>query len=266
MAQKRTKKRKPPSSSLSTGSFLDQWLSISRRTISGHRRVLLTERTEKRIGILDELRGVLRSHYVDPAVTEARLKVHGATKTAELLRDMLPETARTRSGELGEVLATEMAVRVLGFTVPIFRLRWKDGRNMALRGDDLVAFLVADGKPTRYMKGESKSRATLTAGVLEEADDKLLEDDGRPSRHSVLFVAHRLYEQDDNATAQMLEGHLLNSFRGCRIEHLLFALSGNSPGTLLRNHLSNRPKPKCHAVGMHVDDHQQFIASVYEEP
>ena len=136
---------------------------------------------------------------------------------------------------------------------------------MALRGDDLVAFSVSDEGLVTYLKGESKSRQRLSASVLKEADEKLLEDYGRPCRHSVIFVASRLYESGDDETAGTLEAHLLDSFRGCRIEHLLFAFSGNPSATLLRDQLSGRPGPLCHAVGLVVDDHQEFIASAYED-
>lgn len=246
------------------GDIFTDWISLKRKRIGRHRRILLEEQDGQRSVILEKLREVARAHYVDPATAAERLKKHGAAKTAELLREMLPETKKARSGELGEILATEVAVHVMEFTVPIRRLRWKDGRNMALRGDDLVAFAVNDEGPVTYLKGESKSRLRLSPSVLKEADEKLLEDHGRPGRHSVIFVANRLYEFGDNKTAGMLEAHLLDSFRGCRVEHLLFALSGNPSATLLRDQLSGRPAPPCHAVGFVVDDHQEFIASVYE--
>jgi len=82
----------------------------------------MTEHTGARAGVLDEVRDVLRSHYVSPEITAARIAELGAPKTAKLLREHVPKTRTARSGDLGEVLATEIAEQNLKFDVPIRRL------------------------------------------------------------------------------------------------------------------------------------------------
>ena len=62
----------------------------------------------------------------------------GAPETSEILKELLPTTKKSRSGDAGEILATEIAEDKLHYQVPIRRLRWKDGREAALRGDDIV--------------------------------------------------------------------------------------------------------------------------------
>ncbi|MEZ5963103.1 MAG: Hachiman antiphage defense system protein HamA [Planctomycetota bacterium] len=245
--------------------FLEEWLRVQEKKVGIHRARILTENDGTRSSAVSFLQKALLHHYEDPKLTADRLEFHGHKKCAELFREKLPEIPTLRSGELGEVIATELAERMLGFTVPIRRLRWKDGRNVPLRGDDLVAFIADANSPTRYLKGESKSYQELSSSVLEKADEQLLADSGRPTRHSVMFVADRLREKGDHELAAMLETHLLDSFRGCDIEHLLFAMCGNSPDTMVSTHLSSRGEPLCHAVALRVVDHQEFIASVYEK-
>lgn len=249
----------------SSRDFFDEWLEVRDRTIRRHQKILLREKDGARDAILDDLRSVVRSHYVSPEITARRLVELGALRTAALLRERLPAGKRSRSGELGEILATEFVTRKLAYEVPILRLRWKDGREMALRGDDVVAFRKEENDGLSFLKGEAKSRARLTHDVVRQAADALDQDHGRPGRHSVLFVAERLREQGADEMAVLLENAVLNSFSGCEVEHLLFTFSGNSPNVHLSDHLEAlRSGRRRYAVGLRIDDHGDFIQLIYE--
>lgn len=213
---------------------------------------------------LDGLRQIVRSHYVAPEVTAKRLADLGAPLTAELLREHLPNGKRGRSGDLGEILATEIAECKLSYEVPIRRLRWKDGREMALRGDDILGFSRGTTNKLHFLKGESKSRVELATAVLDEAAEALDRDQGRPSRHSVLFVANRLRELSKDDLAKELEEAVLHSFRGCSIEHMLFVLTGSNPETLMSGHLKTCAKNRRrHGVGVRIKDHGAFIDALF---
>jgi hypothetical protein len=237
-----------------------RWFITTSSTVGKHPLHLLTEGAGARATVLDDLRDVIRSHYVSPETAAKRLAELGVPKTAQLLREHVPTTKTARSGDLGEVLATEIAEQTLQFKVPIRRLRWKDGRNMALRGDDIVGIRDTKGK-LEFLKGESKSRAALATGVLDEAGAALDRDRGRPTRHAVLFVAERLRELGDDTLAARLEGAVLDSFSGSRVEHLLLALTGGNPKNLLNDHLTAAATKKRtrHAVGVRIADHGAFI-------
>lgn len=137
---------------------------------------------------------------------------------------------------------------------------------MALRGDDVVAFRKEDNEDkVSFLKGEAKSRARLTPVVVQQAAEALDKDHGRPSRHSVLFVADRLREQGVDEIAVLLENAVLNSFSGSEIEHLLFTFSGNSPELHLSEHLKTlRSRRRRYAVGLRVEDHGELVESIYE--
>jgi hypothetical protein len=244
---------------------LQRWLTTSSSAVGKHPLHLMTEQAGARDIVIDELRDVVRSHYVSPEITAKRLAELGAPKTAQLLLEHVPTKKAARSGDLGEVLATEIAEQTLNFRVPIRRLRWKDGREMALRGDDIVGIRIATNGTLEFLKGESKSRAVLSTGVLDAAGLALDKDRGRPTRHAVLFVSERLRELGDDALAARLESAVLESFAGSRVEHFLLALTGGNPHRLLNDHLTGAATKKRtrHAVGVRIVDHGAFIDLIF---
>jgi hypothetical protein len=242
-----------------------KWLRCTQSAVGRHSLRVLTECDGSRSSVLDDVRQLLREHYVDPKLMEKRIASLGAPKTAALLREYVPTRKTARSGDLGEMMATELAEQELQYDVPIRRLRWKDGREMALRGDDIIGVAHNSENKLLLLKGESKSRATLATAVLDEAGGALDSDRGRPTRHSVLFVANRLREMGDDALAEKLEEAVLASFRGVPIEHMLFVLTGGPPKNLLEAHLKGASKKNRtrHAVGVRISGHAEFIQLLF---
>jgi hypothetical protein len=107
----------------------------------------------------------------------------------------LPKSKKARSGELAEILASELVEEKLGFEVPVRRLRYKDGREMALRGDDFIGVKYSDNDALRLLKGKSKSRNMLAETTITQARRSLNRDNGRCTPSSLLFVADRLLER-----------------------------------------------------------------------
>jgi len=242
------------------------WLTASRTEIGRHLHLALAERSNQRASVIEELRRIIKCHYVAPETTLKRLAELGAPKTARLIREYIPKGRRARSGDLGEIFATEVAEQFLNFNVPIRRLRWKDDREMALRGDDLVGLSEDEKGRLRILKGESKSRAKLTTTTVSQAGKTLDNGRGRPGPHSVLFVAQRLREMNKDNLALLLELAVESSFRGTEVSHFLFTLSGNCPDALLTKHLNLARKKvrKRHAVGLTISDHALFVKNLYD--
>ncbi len=250
----------------STTNLFTRWLTVQTTEVRQHKLQILTETAGQREQVLGELCEIIRGHYLDPEITTKRLAELGAPKTAMLFKEQISKGKRARSGEIGEIFATEVARRLLGFKVPINRLRWKDGREMALRGDDIVALLKDSSGKLKFLKGESKSRISLVPAIIKQAGEALDRNRGRPNRHSVLFVANRLRELGDDELAAMLENSLIDGFRTAQIEHLLFTFSGNNPESILNTHLSSCKKKRTrHAVGMHITDHRKFVELLFSK-
>ncbi|MFO1500070.1 MAG: DUF1837 domain-containing protein [Verrucomicrobiota bacterium] len=173
----------------------DGWCDCKAKNISNGRRLhILTEIDGTRPKAHGRIVETVLSHYEDPRFLADRIKRLGFNKAAKVLEGILPKTKKARSGHVGEILATEAVSAILPeFEIPIKRLRWLDGRESALRGEDLIG-IAGDPKRVRFLKGESKSRVTLTPTVVTEARNALKANRGRPSHHAMAFVMHRLLE------------------------------------------------------------------------
>ncbi|MCY4474603.1 MAG: SAVED domain-containing protein [Chloroflexi bacterium] len=246
--------------------FLDSWLENTRHVVGEHAVLVFSERLGGRACVDDDLRGVFRDHYMSREIWEQRIEALGAPETASILREMLPKSRRMRSGDTGEILAVEVAERFLDYTVPIRKLRWKDGRELALRGEDLLGIAADQDGNLRLLKGESKSRATLNTSTLNEAAQALEKDEGRPSNFGTIYVATRLRESGDDGLATKLELAVRDSFAGLRIEHFAFAVCGNDPATLMLEHSANirSDSRRRYVAGVRIMNHRQFIEALYE--
>jgi hypothetical protein len=161
--------------------FTDWCDRDSRLTENGRKQLLrLTESNGGRAAVMAPLAEKVRSHYVDNERISQDIQSMGYNRVAAVLEARLPQTARARSGDFGEIIATELAEEELGYDVPIRRLRYKDGRELALRGDDVIGFKVTPKQKLSILKGESKSRVDLSADVISKAREALSRNDGRP--------------------------------------------------------------------------------------
>lgn len=243
------------------------WCDCKAKSIANGRRLhLLSEIDGARQKAHDKIVDTVLSHYEDPRHLADRIKRLGFDKASKILAEFLPKMKKARSGHMGEILATEAVPAILpAFNIPIKRLRWLDGREMHLRGEDLIG-IARDPKKTRFLKGESKSRAALTPAVVAEARKALQANKGRPSQHAMAFVMSRLLETGQKDLALIFEDYLL--LKGIPDEdlvHLMFGLSGNDASAALQDDLQTYSgKIEQHAVNLRIDDHQKFIASIYK--
>lgn len=232
---------------------------------------IYVEKDGGRDEILDDLAQTIRSHYGQLEHIAEDVDRLGYKVAAEILSEAMPQTPKGRSGDLGEILATELVEEEVGLRVPVRRFRYKDGRNMAMRGDDFIgAGYDGKGEKLWLLKGEAKSNKVLGKATVTSARKVLNRDSGRCTPDSLLFVANRLLESndpDDNVLGRSLRDEVgLKSLRADRIDHMLFTVSGNGPHASLKEDLkatgTNRDQ---YVVNIHVEDHQDFIAAMYQE-
>ena len=229
-----------------------------------------TEKAGGRAAALEQLGEAVRTHYDQAdriADDVARLGYAGA---AEILRALLPQSKLARSGDLGEILASELVEEETNFRVPVRRMRFKDGREVAMRGDDFIGVGVDSDDKLWLLKGESKSRANLGNVTIAEAREALNRYGGRCTPDSLLFIANRLLEgedEDDVALGRTIRDEVgLKALRPSRIDHMLFTMSGNAPQAKLEKDLEAAGSDRNQLViSLHIKDHQAFIAEVYEE-
>jgi hypothetical protein len=227
--------------------------------------LLLVEKPGAQSKVIELLQELVPKHYCKPALISKWLKKWGYRKALKIVRDNLPEGKKARSGDLGEILATEYVNRRLEFRVPIFRLRWRDHRELALRGDDLFGVKLDGEGKVHFLKGEAKSRQVLAHDVITAANLALSTHDGRPSPHTVNFVLQQLNDVDEEELCNAIEGYLTSKrIPKKRVTHLLFAFCGNNPQPQLQSHVTRYSSTiQQIVVGLRVKDHGGLVKTVY---
>ena len=244
------------------------WCEEIEEDIGDHQLTVLTSIAAKLTVGRDAAALIVPTHYASEERVAALLERLGKPAAAKFIRDKIPEGKKIRSGDLGEILATEYVGDSTIYSIPIKRLRWKDHRNMSMRGDDLIAVRIPDdGTPIRFMKGETKSRAALTTAVLSEARSALDRDNGMPSPHALTFVSDRLHEIGEDETADAIDdAQLADGIQPAQVGHLLFVFCGNKPDALMRTNLTAYHGAMSQLyVGLMVSTHQAFIKDVYDK-
>ena len=250
--------------------MLDEWLQITEHQRDERKTLFtLTEQVGGRDAVSERLIERVRCHYDDLEHIANDVERLGFPGAARIFRQRLPTKARSRSGELGEILAAEFAEFQTGFRVPVRRLRYKDQRELALRGDDFLGICTNDQNRLAYLKGEAKSGQVVSNAVVTDARDRLSQDDGRPTPISLLFVTDRLLEGDDGDKElgqRIRDAFALNSVASRMITHGLFTLSGNHPQAILEVDLDAADDRHAHiSANLHIVDHQDFIEATYEQ-
>ena len=229
-------------------------------------RVIAVDPARRDIGV-GATAAIIPEHYAAEEHVARILASLGKPQAAAFIEGKLPTTKEIRSGDLGEILATEFIDAHTDYRAPIKRLRWKDHRNMAMRGDDVIGISQdpANGG-LRFLKTEAKSRVSLTAGVVAEARTGLDKDGGLPSAHALSFISQRLFELGNTALADAIDdAQLKTGITAVNVRHLLFTFSGNAPiahlTASLQAYAGTIPQ---WSLGLHVDGHAQFVKDVYE--
>lgn len=243
------------------------WCDSALEDVGQHALQVISARAADTANGCVAVAAIVPEHYAAEEQVARILRRLGRPEAATFIENKLPTTKSIRSGDLGEILATEYIAGETPYDVPIKRLRWKDHRNMAMRGDDVIGLMrdQATGR-LHFLKTEAKSRAALAGGVVTEAREGLDKEGGLPSAHALEFISARLMEAGEDALADAIDDALLkHGIAPQTVTHLLFTFSGNHPGNILRANLQGYAGgyPQNY-VGVRIDAHGAFIAEVYD--
>lgn len=229
-------------------------------------RVLTGTAAQLQFGI-DATAAIVPGHYASEEHVARVLRNLGKPAAAAMIEQKLPTTKSIRSGDLGEIFAIEWIAADGTYQVPIKRLRWKDHRNMAMRGEDVIG--IAQDLATfqiTFLKTEAKSRANLTGQVVTQARAGLDKDAGLPSGHALSYISARLVELGDHALADAIDNATFQvGIQPQAVRHLLFTFSGNAPDGMLTTALQNYAGAFSQwSVGLRVEGHPAFVGAVYD--
>jgi len=247
--------------------FNDWCLSVDEPVGNHFLRVMTGQAANLAAGV-QATAAIVPGHYASEEQMARAFARLGKLEAAALIQGKLPTTKAIRSGDLGEIYATEwINAHSGGYQAPVKRLRWKDHRNMAMRGDDVIGILQdAQTQRLQFLKTEAKSRAALTGRVLSEARAGLDKDGGLPSAHALSFISARLLELGNLPLADAIDDALLkHGIPVQSVKHLLFTFTGNAPDALLAASLQAYPGPiNQWGIGLRVEGHGAFIGAVYD--
>lgn len=254
---------------MAAGMF-DNWCEIKKRGRGNKQLFTLHEKPEGRQVIRDELVERVRSHYDKLKQIADDVERLGFPGASGILKERMPQTPRGRSGEIGEIIAAEFIEYYTEFRIPVRRLRYKDGREMALRGDDFLGLHEGEREQLVLLKGESKSGRSMSKAVVRDARERLAAEHGRPTPISLLFVADRLLESGDErerSLGRRMRDEVVNkTVRPRHITHGLFALSGNEMEAIVGADLAAADKGHSHiSISFRVIDHKAFVMEIFEE-
>lgn len=127
--------------------------------------------------LADALGREILENYLERDWLERRLASMGYDRLAEhVRRTVLPPVGNTRTGDFGEIVATFVMRREMGFFVPVLRLRYKDSPSGTQRLIDLVAFKFRDPPDsTTVAVSEVKTRTGPAASIAADAATQLAE-------------------------------------------------------------------------------------------
>ncbi len=246
----------------------NDWCDSADTPLGNHHVRVMTGRPADAATGIQVTATAVPAHYAAEERIAAALARLGKATAAQMITDLLPQTPQIRSGDLGEIYATEWIDAHSGYRAPIKRLRWKDHRNMAMRGDDVIGMILDPAtQRLRFLKTEAKSRIDLRAQTLEEARTGLDKDGGLPSSHALSFISARLMELGTDAPLvdAIDEALYRNGIPPESVKHLIFTFSGNSPQALLTQALQAYPGPIGQwGIGLHVNGHAAFVGAVYD--
>ena len=244
-------------------SFFDGWVAPTYPVTGNRNFVVCREHQAGRNAALASIATAIKDHLVRPLNDIAVWQ--NLPLAAQYIKNSLPTSKKIRSGDLGEIIATEYAAARSGFQIPIKRLRFKDDRNTSMRGDDVIGIQRTAQGRRRVLKVESKSRVSLAAQAVLEADEALMQNFARPNPSTLAFISKRLRDEGRVTDAALIEAIQLEGLQTRDVEHLLFTFSGNDPTTALSAHVTCTLKTiRRHAVGIVIADHQEFIRLAFE--
>lgn len=189
------------------------------------------------------------------------------SQVSEFLRRKFPSAQNSRSGDLGEILATAYLDEQYEYVVGPSRLVHRDHQEWAMRGDDVLAAKFNEDAEVLLIKGESKSRSAARASVVKAARKGLQREDGLPSPHSLTQFAERLLATADAELGDAILKLLLSKgVQPSDVTHLMFLFTGNDPSNHVRSDLTAyRGAIAQRAVILRVQEHQKFVRSAYEK-
>ena len=189
----------------------------------------IAERSELRDEVKDHLAEAILDHHIAPQAVSGALRRRGFNEAAAYLASRLPADDRTRTGNFGEVLASEHLRQCHGYEMPVFKLRFMDNPRMPMRGEDVIAFRLDDRRTiVALCVGESKASKVFDSREVEDAHERLKQA-YRPHPVSLAMISNILHDKGDSLAEQVDAILEELSKRPVRRENWIFIFTASRP-------------------------------------
>lgn len=207
--------------------MLCKWLTCKEPNLSNYKFVLsdIAELSNPGEEVLDYLARELVLAHGSPQMIKAEYEIlleDAQEAGLDILKkyieeEVLPARDRisTRIGNFGEVLAARYLMEFEGFWLPIYKLRFREKRNWAMRLTDLCLIKVQDLRRPFVCYGEVKTKSTgCNPQLAVEGHMSLAKDDALANPEILHFICTWLYE-----TGQQEKGDFLSRIRLGKLQY-----------------------------------------------
>ena len=233
----------------------------------GHEEVFLTEMPGSRGTVAGLISSAIVDHHFHRARIADRLADLGYSEAAAFFADELPKTNNTRKGNFGEVIASEHLIQRYGFRMPVFKLRFRDVRDMPMRGEDIVAFRMnQEGQIEEVIVGEAKTVVRYRGSTVKEAHDRLREA-YYPRPMTLSMLSEILYESGNAETARQIDRVSDALARGdFDRSNWIFLINEKQPADAFACLDDKNQIPNLNCIGIELPGLTEFINSLFERP
>lgn len=157
----------------------------------------ISETTRPTDKIKNGLASMMVSAWIDPDFITNICDEFGWPETKNFLSGVGPSNKAAKRGEFGEALTYELLEKMLGFMVPVRKLRYKVTGGQSLPGTDILAVKLHESSISEVCFIECKLRTVRDNQAALEAYNQLLRIRTQKYPDIVRFTANRLKDSGD---------------------------------------------------------------------
>lgn len=223
----------------------------------------LREAAGKRAEILVALTQAVVDHHSHLSRIRNWIETLGFTETKAELDKQLTLGHNTKMGNFGEVVASEALMQLQGYSMPLFKLRYRDGR-LPMRGEDIIAFRVdLAGQIDLLVVGEAKAYAKYSTQPVRAALERL-NSSYKPHPQTLNLIAEVLYGMKRDDEAKAIDGLIARLGAGqVQQEHWIVFLTGDAPADPFGCINAPRSGPPLICIDLPLENITQLVDEVF---
>jgi len=207
-------------------------------------------------------------HHFYRQIIKGALERLGFAGAAKYFSTRLPKEDRTRKGNFGEVVTSEHLRQRYSYEMPVFKLRFMDNPNMPMRGEDIVAFEIAeDNKIAAICIGEAKTLERYNRDHVKKAHKRLVIA-YHPYPVTLSLISNVLHERGDHDLAEQIDIILETlGLRPFPRHNWLFVITGDQPRDPFDPiERIDSVVENLRTVSLHLPQLSSFINEIFENP